>query len=40
MEVALWFGGIQTDFLSVTACTSGGGPLHARVPIHAHPEFS
>ena len=20
--------------------TSGGGPIHARVPIHAHPQFS
>ena len=24
----------------ITCMYSGGGPIHARVPIHAHPQFS
>ena len=29
------------DFSNILhICTSGGGPIHARVPIQAHPQFS
>ena len=32
--------GSQTPFDIPYDCCSGGGPVHARVPIHAHPQFS
>ena len=32
--------GIQPIKAKVMIIYSGGGPVHARVPIHAHPQFS
>ena len=28
------------EVLDFSVLVSGGGPVHARVPIHAHPQFS
>ena len=30
----------ETSTCSTSGFSSGGGPIHARVPIHAHPQFS
>ena len=31
---------IHFRYSSTVQYCSGGGPIHARVPIHAHPQFS